>query len=140
MLVLANLVQPGVNQTPIREIAPPVHGQEERVGIAEERQAVTILLLATNVIESVKKVSVVLALKTAQLIISTVETTDAKMELFATVVDVFNYFNHIKSPFPRGFFCIYKLFLSISSAVSIPTYFQAYHFFCFLSIPFTSKN
>ena len=101
---LVNLVQPGASQTPTQEIVLPAPEQEEPVGIAAARQVATTPLPATNVTASVRKVSAVLALRTVRLTITTVETTDAKTEPFATAADAFDFSDKHENPLIKGDF------------------------------------
>lgn len=101
---LVNLVQPGASQTPIQEIVLPAPEQEEPVGIAAARKVATTPLPATNVTASVRKVSAVLALRTVRLTITTVETTDAKTEPFATAADAFDFSDKHENPLIKGDF------------------------------------
>jgi hypothetical protein len=102
--VQENLVQPGASQTPIPETVLPAPEREEPAGIAAARQAATTPSPATNVTASVRKVSAVLALRTARPIITTAETTDAKTEPFATAADVSDFSDKHENPLIQGDF------------------------------------
>ena len=65
---------------------------------AATRQTATTPSPATNVTASVRKVSAVLALRTARPIITTTKTTDVKTGPFATAADVFDFSDKHENP------------------------------------------